>query len=65
MKTHCPNHRRFLASLAFNQLVNHASKMHYMDNGKTTVPMVVWAEVIGEEVGDSGAGSQQGGEGRV
>ena len=31
--------------LAMNQLVNHASKMHYMDNGKTTVPMVVWAAI--------------------
>ena len=31
--------------LAFNQLVNHASKYHYMDNGKTTVPMVVWAAI--------------------
>lgn len=31
--------------LAFNQLVNHAAKYHYMDNGKTTVPMVVWAAI--------------------
>jgi acetoin:2,6-dichlorophenolindophenol oxidoreductase subunit beta len=31
--------------LAFNQLVNHASKYHYMDNGKTVVPMVVWAAI--------------------
>jgi pyruvate dehydrogenase E1 component beta subunit len=31
--------------LAFNQLVTHASKMHFMDNGQTTVPMVVWAAI--------------------
>lgn len=31
--------------LAFNQLVNHAAKYHYMDNGKTTVPMVVWSAI--------------------
>jgi pyruvate dehydrogenase E1 component beta subunit len=31
--------------LAFNQLVTHASKYHYMDNGRTTVPMVVWAAI--------------------
>lgn len=31
--------------LAFNQLVTHAAKMHYMDNGQTTVPLVVWAAV--------------------
>ncbi|WP_372522582.1 alpha-ketoacid dehydrogenase subunit beta [Sulfuricaulis sp.] len=31
--------------LAFNQLVTHASKYHYMDNGQTTVPMVVWAAI--------------------
>jgi pyruvate dehydrogenase E1 component beta subunit len=31
--------------LAFNQLVTHASKFHYMDNGQTTVPMVVWAAI--------------------
>jgi pyruvate dehydrogenase E1 component beta subunit len=31
--------------LAMNQLVNHASKFHYMDNGKTIVPMVVWAAI--------------------
>src|SRR3989344_2061920 len=31
--------------LAFNQLVTHASKYHFMDNGKTTVPMVVWAAI--------------------
>jgi pyruvate/2-oxoglutarate/acetoin dehydrogenase E1 component len=31
--------------LAFNQLVNHASKYHYMDNGKSTVPMVIWAAI--------------------
>lgn len=31
--------------LAFNQLVNHASKIHWMDNGKTTVPMTIWAAI--------------------
>lgn len=31
--------------LAFNQLVNHASKFHYMDNGRTKVPLVVWAAI--------------------
>ena len=31
--------------LAFNQLVNHASKYHYMDNGKSIVPLVVWAAI--------------------
>src|SRR5258706_2088899 len=31
--------------LAFNQLVTHAAKFHFMDNGATTVPMVVWAAI--------------------
>lgn len=31
--------------LAFNQLVNHASKFHYMDNGLSTVPLVIWAAI--------------------
>lgn len=31
--------------LAFNQLVNHAAKYHYMDNGRSIVPMVVWAAI--------------------
>jgi len=31
--------------LACNQLVNHAAKYHYMDNGRTTVPLVVWAAI--------------------
>ena len=31
--------------LAFNQLVTHASKFHFMDNGQTTVPLVVWAAI--------------------
>lgn len=31
--------------LTMNQLVNHASKMHYMDNGHTRVPMVVWSAI--------------------
>jgi pyruvate dehydrogenase E1 component beta subunit len=31
--------------LAFNQLVTHAAKFHFMDNGATNVPMVVWAAI--------------------
>lgn len=31
--------------LAFNQLVTHAAKCHFMDNGQTDVPMVVWAAI--------------------
>ncbi len=31
--------------LAFNQLVTHAAKYHFMDNGETTVPLVVWAAI--------------------
>jgi pyruvate dehydrogenase E1 component beta subunit len=31
--------------LACNQLVTHAAKFHFMDNGQTTVPMVVWAAI--------------------
>jgi pyruvate dehydrogenase E1 component beta subunit len=31
--------------LAFNQLVTHAAKFHYMDNGQTRVPLVVWAAI--------------------
>lgn len=31
--------------LGFNQLVTHAAKFHFMDNGQTTVPMVVWAAI--------------------
>ncbi|CAN5765647.1 alpha-ketoacid dehydrogenase subunit beta [soil metagenome] len=31
--------------LAFNQLVTHAAKFHFMDNGQTTVPVVVWAAI--------------------
>jgi acetoin:2,6-dichlorophenolindophenol oxidoreductase subunit beta len=31
--------------LAMNQLVTHAAKYHFMDNGQTTVPMVVWAAI--------------------
>ena len=31
--------------LAFNQLVTHAAKFHFMDNGQTNVPMVVWAPI--------------------
>lgn len=31
--------------LAFNQLITHASKMSYMDVGKTKVPMVIWSAI--------------------
>ena len=31
--------------LAFNQLVTHAAKFHFMDNGTTSVPLVVWAAI--------------------
>src|SRR5947209_11694485 len=31
--------------LAFNQLVTHAAKFLFMDNGQTTVPLVVWAAI--------------------
>ncbi len=31
--------------LALNQLVTHAAKYHYIDNGQTKVPMVVWAAI--------------------
>ena len=31
--------------LAFNQLVSHAAKFHFMDDGQTTVPLVVWAAI--------------------
>ena len=31
--------------LAFNQLVAHAAKFHFMDNGQTNVPLVVWAAI--------------------
>jgi pyruvate dehydrogenase E1 component beta subunit len=31
--------------LAFNQLVTHAAKFHFMDNGATRVPLVVWAAI--------------------
>lgn len=31
--------------LAFNQLVNHTSKIHYLDNGLTDVPLVMWAAI--------------------
>jgi pyruvate/2-oxoglutarate/acetoin dehydrogenase E1 component len=31
--------------LAFNQLVTHASKYHFMDNGESKVPMVIWSAI--------------------
>jgi len=44
--------------LAFNQIVSHASKFHYLDNGETSVPLVSWA-AIGRGWG-SGAQHSQG-----
>jgi len=31
--------------LAFNQIVSHASKIHYIDNGETNVPLVIWSAI--------------------
>jgi pyruvate dehydrogenase E1 component beta subunit len=31
--------------LAFNQIVNHASKLHWMDNGINNVPLTIWAAI--------------------
>ncbi len=31
--------------LAFNQIVSHASKMHYIDNGQSNVPLVIWSAI--------------------
>ncbi len=31
--------------LAFNQIVTHASKFHYMDNGESNVPLVIWSAI--------------------
>jgi pyruvate dehydrogenase E1 component beta subunit len=31
--------------LAFNQLVTHASKIHFMDHGQTSVPLVIWSAI--------------------
>ncbi len=31
--------------LAMNQLITHGSKIHFMDNGVSTIPMVVWAAI--------------------
>ena len=31
--------------LAMNQIVSHAAKLTYMDNGQTRVPMVVWSAI--------------------
>jgi pyruvate/2-oxoglutarate/acetoin dehydrogenase E1 component len=31
--------------LAFNQLINHAAKMHFMDAGQTQVPLVIWSAI--------------------
>jgi len=31
--------------LAFNQLINHAAKIHFMDAGQTRVPLVIWSAI--------------------
>lgn len=31
--------------LTFNQIVNHASKLHWMDNGLSTIPLVTWSAI--------------------
>lgn len=31
--------------LAFNQLVSHAAKFHYIDNGQSNVPWVIWSAI--------------------
>lgn len=31
--------------LAFNQIVNHGSKIHWMDNGINNVPLVIWSAI--------------------
>lgn len=31
--------------LAFNQIVTHAAKFHYIDNGQSKVPWVIWAAI--------------------
>lgn len=31
--------------LAFNQIVNHGSKIHWMDHGKHCVPLVIWSAI--------------------
>ncbi len=41
---YCHNRPDFLL-LAFNQIVNHAAKTHYMDNGQTNVPLVIWSAI--------------------
>lgn len=41
---YCHNRPDFLL-LAFNQIVSHAAKVHYMDNGQTRVPMVIWSAI--------------------
>lgn len=43
--------------LAMNQIVNHASKWHYMFGGRTSVPLVIWA-CIGRGWGSGAQHSQ-------
>ncbi len=31
--------------LAFNQIVNHGSKLHWMDHGQNCVPLVIWSAI--------------------
>ncbi|MBS0653755.1 MAG: alpha-ketoacid dehydrogenase subunit beta [Verrucomicrobia bacterium] len=31
--------------LAFNQIVNHGSKIHWMDNGTNNIPLVIWSAI--------------------
>jgi pyruvate/2-oxoglutarate/acetoin dehydrogenase E1 component len=31
--------------LAFNQLITHAAKFHYIDNGQSNVPWVIWSAI--------------------
>src|SRR5258705_5518466 len=43
--------------LAMHQLITHAPKFHFMDNGQTTVPLVLWA-AIGRGCGSGAPHSQ-------
>lgn len=41
---HFHNRPDFLL-LAFNQIVNHGSKIHWMDNGQNSIPLVIWSAI--------------------